>query len=998
MLNFISTLLPKKKEDKGFVVPIEGKPVAWDDLLHSRAIVDYQVFGKRIGAFWLSKYKGVSKKPTFVFGWNLSGVHAYDLQLTLESFYDDWINGFKAIPFPYISWIIHVRADKASNDRIIALSDIIKNGTPEDVQIVMDEISRTQEASKKGKRVFRSIHLYAFYHSSMDRASDSSDGIDNANKQILEVLRDFKNTVTGVKAVEEAIDYDRLFTTAYSQGFLDMDNILKNRFGIECEPLTHEQLWKNARVIFSGDAPGKCPYVITCKLNNAGVFWDEIKGTKSFANALVEDFNPIFDREWVCIKRWDEHLTSYRNDYIGVLRTEESFEGWTHEFHQLKAIHDLYECEGISDIEVIVEIAPSNSKVHMSNASDMRKNALKKMERLDKSKDYSPQAKREFLESTENIDDIYENAGTLKAAFVILVHSDSPHKLDMDCRIVASNFPVATLHRETMAAYAVWLQTLPLTIDKLLRIVFLNTGFPGGSVESDLREVYKTKQLMGLIPWTTTLPLDTGGLEFISFDGVPFNVQLFTQERQPHWALIGQQRKAGKSNVMTYIIFQALARKQPVSCINLPSADDSSSLKDLCGFYNGSHIDLQKTKNNLLSIPSSLLLDDSLQSEVRKDRFDTLRFYWLNNLMILGGPPLSEDRLVQTSRDLLQMAIDLYLNNNKIQERYVAAAKAGFHPERSKEEIQKTGRTDWENQPTLTDFMSFVSQEKLQHLFPRIKDSGSIKEALSYLQIRLGRKADSSTVIGSALSSAPSVDIEKTLLNVFSLRNLTPGSEESSAYILSANTYAVQASLNHDISHMIFEESQNLADYPDILRVIADKAARGGKDGIRLGIVTNSFNKIAQTHEGQVLKDNLQVKFIGSIQPDSIHNLADLKTGFDIPINILSKCSRSSFSVDKKEGCSSWLIKIDNRYYFGRIYTPWIIAALNASNVHERKCRKVFSDVIEGGGLGDKHDAIAAFAYYFKVCAQTSRELRILQREQIIGYLEKCLQQAEITD
>jgi hypothetical protein len=984
MLNLIAPLLPQKKQIPEFtsVLGLDSKPIFWHDLLHSRALVDYDVYGTHVGAFWLSKYKGVAKKPTFVFGWNLDGIHVYDLQLIIQSFYDDWVGGLKAIPFPYASWIIHMRSEKASNDRIIQLSDILRNGRPEDIQIVMDEIARTQELSRSGKRVKRSINLYAFYHSAKDRVSDSSDAIDNTNKEIFQAVKDLKKSVTGAKTAEEAIDYEHLFQVGFSQGYLDIHNILKNRFGWSCTPLTAKQLWANARAIFSGDVPGECPYVIDVKINNAGVNFTEPEELGlNIPDALVKDGNPVFDRQWVYIKRWDEHLDRYRDDYIGVLFAKGKFKEWAHEYHQLKAIHDLYECEDISDIEIILELIPSNAKTHMKTASEMRKNALKKIERLSETKDYSPAAKQELRESEENIDDIYSDAGTLRASFVILVHSTSPQKLDMDCRTVMSNFTVADLYRETTAAHVVWLQTLPLTLSKMMHIVFAGPGIPGTQIEADLREVYKTRHLMGLLPLFTTQPLDSGGLEFISFDGVPFNVQLFTQERQPHWALIGQQRKAGKSNVMTYVINQALARGQPVSAIDLPSSDDSSSLRDLCEFHEGSHIDLQHASNNLLSIPSSLLLSEDLPDEVRKDRFNTLLSYWLESLMILGGPPASEDRLVQTSRDLLQMAIDLYINDSLVQERYVTAARGGF------------GSPEWELQPTLQDFIKFVSQEKLQHLFPKIRDSSTIKDALAGLQIRLGRKADPTTVIGAALSRASTVDVEKTLLNVFSLRNLNPGSEESSAYILSANTYAMQASINHSISHIIIEEAQNLADYPGILHVIADVASRGGKAGIRLGIVTNSFNKLAQTKEGQVLKDNLQVKFIGSIQSESVRVLSDPQIGFDIPADIIKRCTRNTFSVNKQEGCSSWLIKIDDHYYFGRIYTPWISAALNASNAHERKCRKRFFDVIVGEAIGDKHDAISAFAYYFRACAQVGREMSVLERTQVIGYLEKCLQQ-----
>jgi hypothetical protein len=971
MVNFIAPWLKKPVVPAtATVVNLDGRITSWDDLLQCRSMVRFDYFGKRPGAFWNSKKKGPTKNPTMVFGWNMQGVHAYDLQLTIQSFYDDWVRGFTSVP-GYLTWVIHSKGEKASNDRVVQLTENMLDGAPEAIQLGMDEIAQVQQLSREGKRVNRSIRLYAYYRMHKDEQANDTDLLGKTIIELKEAAIETKNQIMGKKLEEDAIDYDHLFTQCYLQGFLGVDNLLRNRFGWQATAMSQPELWAATRSSFSGDAPGECPYVIDCVVNKRGVSLSETIAEISLPSFLVKDANPIFNSEWVKIKKWDTHTRQYKDDYIGVLASKGKFEEWAHEYHQLKAIHDLYECDGISDIEVIAEITPSNSSVHQKDASDMRKNALKKMERLAQTKDYSPSAKRDFIESEQNIDAIFENAGTLRCAFVVLVHSSSSQQLDLDCRTIETNFYVGPLQRERVCTPTVWLQTLPLTLGNLLHLVYAGVGISGMQIEADLRYVYKATELMGLVPMATTQPLDSGGLEFISYDGTPFNVQLYTQERQPHWALIGQQRKAGKSDAMTHIVNHAIARRQPVSIINLPSTDDSSSLRDLCDYHNGNHIDLQGASNSLLAIPRRLLMQGGLTDEVRRDQFATLMSHWLNSLMILGGPPPSESYLSQTVKEILQTAIDVYLDNAEISRRYVEAVRAGF------------GTPEWKKQPTLTDFVKFLTKERLQGKLPKSTDAALVKDALAGLLLRLGRKADPNTVIGRAIATPATVDVEKLTLNVFSLRNLRPGSEESAVYILSAYTYAMQASMLSDVSHIIIEEGQNLADYEGVLQIIGDIPSRGGKAGIRLGILTNSFKKIASTPEGQVLLDNMQIKLIGSIQGESIESLSSI---LNIPLNILQRCAKGSFSVNKAEGFSSWCIKVDGRYYFGKLYTPWISKALNASNVHERKCRKVFTTTIP-----DKHDAIAAFAYYFRACAESNREIQILDPAQVIEYLNLCL-------
>jgi hypothetical protein len=192
----------------------------------------------------------------------------------------------------------------------------------------------------------------------------------------------------------------------------------------------------------------------------------------------------------------------------------------------------------------------------------------------------------------------------------------------------------------------------------------------------------------------------------------------------------------------------------------------------------------------------------------------------------------------------------------------------------------------------------------------------------------------------------------------------------------------MQASLNHEISHVDIEEAQSMTKYEGVLEIMQDIATRGGKAGIRLGLQANSFDGIVKSSAGAALIDNLQIKFIGTIEEGTISSISE---NLKIPAELVKKCATESFAVNKKMGRSSWLVKVDSRHYYGHIYTPWMSAALNSSNSNERNTRKDFLKIIE-----DKHLAIAAYTLYFKKCLTTGQEVLRLPEEKVLEYLELC--------
>ena len=193
--------------------------------------------------------------------------------------------------------------------------------------------------------------------------------------------------------------------------------------------------------------------------------------------------------------------------------------------------------------------------------------------------------------------------------------------------------------------------------------------------------------------------------------------------------------------------------------------------------------------------------------------------------------------------------------------------------------------------------------------------------------------------------------------------------QESLAYSLAAYSSAIQKSLSHEISHVLIDEAQNLVTHSGVLKLASNLATKGGKDGIRLGVITNSFTRVAQSEAGADLLANISTKFVGRIEAGSAEPLSQ---SLGIPRELVNQCASNKFYTNRKEGYSSWLIQDYSKHTMGRWYAPWESVVLSASNANERNIKQWFFDRIP-----DKHEALTACTRYFRDCWQTGQDLVI---------------------
>jgi hypothetical protein len=937
--------------------------VEWPNVLDLVASADYNVFGEEVGALYLGDSK-------MVFGWNLEGVHVHDLPRTISTFYDGWVNGLRSSFPAHITWKLHVGSRWSSVERTIELSNLLVDCDNDAVaQLICDEIATIQDLTQKYARCDRFIHLYCYYWGSRDYYADAEDQIEGWVKGVFDTVGVIKSLFFGTREKAKVKKIEDLFQTAFYRGYQATKNKLKGTWGLNAKPMTHDVLLAHLRARVSKLSSPISPHKINVNIDERGIqVSEEINNVQHISNWLVKDSAIDLAEQGVSIKTWNPETERIETDHIGILEAREKFSDWAHEFHQCKSLWDLFAEPETKDIEYFVDISASSLKAQRENARETYRQSNKRAKVAAEAGDYSEYASAGLAESTNILDSFQGNEVPLKISFALLVHAKSITGLDQRCHEIQSFFKPAELQREMKIAGRVWLQTLPCKAEHLLHVKIVNvSGLP--PLEINFRHVYTGIQSVGLLPFAKTIANDPAGLELVGEDKQVLCLDFFSDFRQPHWACAAKQR-TGKSNFANKVDIHAIARGQPVTYIDMPpDGDGASSLEDRCQLLGGSHVDLHKQSINLLGIPSSLLLDDSgLTKKQREDRFKSIQGGWLEYLMILGGPTEGQAQLIQVTRDLLKLSIDLYLDDKQIQTRYYNAAVGGF------------GSDAWWKTPTLADFQKFTKRYMLQNHLQDI--SGPVDEALKYLDLRLSRKCDPNTIMGQAISRPSTVNIEETLLTVFSMRGLESGSEEALAYCAGAYSIAIQKSLSYPISHVIVEEAQKAIKEPGVVRMMSDIITRYGKDGVRLGMVTNSFDDIADSEAGKALLNNITTKIIGPVSEASVERLSQK---LNIPLDLVEKCASSSFYTDRKEGRMNVLLCDNGRHTFASFYPGWLSIALSASNRGERESRKRFFTVIE-----NKYVAIVAFSMYIRYCFERGLEVQVLPSEQVKEFERRC--------
>ncbi|MCU0552532.1 MAG: type IV secretory system conjugative DNA transfer family protein, partial [Leptolyngbya sp. Prado105] len=472
-----------------------------------------------------------------------------------------------------------------------------------------------------------------------------------------------------------------------------------------------------------------------------------------------------------------------------------------------------------------------------------------------------------------------------------------PEALDEACQKLSNCFSAGELNREREIAWKIWLQTLPITWQRLL---------------DGRRQLYFTDEVLGLLPLACTRAIDKTGMEFISREGgMPVYLDFVTQHRSI--AAIGATRR-GKSALSFGITETAMAHGFSVIGLDYAREDGTTTLTDVVNSFGeaGAWFDVGTSTNNLFEMPDLRMLPLD-QQETRKNSYLAFLVRALE-VMVMGA---THDRqLGKRIHAILWKGLSAFFTNPEIQQRYEVAYDQGF------------GSTAWQQMPTIIDFLELLEESDFSGLI----SVGSIAEALAEIRLQLLSWVQSP--VGKAISQPSTVRSDAQLM-IYAMRNLT-NDDEAAVLALSAQALALRRALESSNSLLIIDESSVLYKYDGISQIIGQICATGGKAGIRTLIISQDPDAIYHSAAGQQILQNLSVRLIGSIQGSAVESCCQI---FGYDRSVLLPNTDESFLPDRSRLCSHWLLDVDGRLQQCDYYPSPELLAIVANNIPEQQAR-----------------------------------------------------------
>ena len=861
---------------------------AFEDFNSLAGFAQIDLKGRSVGAALLQKSK---HRFCFVFGFKTTGIHDTlrpdQIPPTLRSFE----SALKELPSGE-RLTVHLSSFTEDSDRQFELDRLMeKAASPELRLLLMSEKARAQELKASGTRKPKSLSLYVTYTIEPNqKASADADWIEKALAKGVEVWELFKGK--GDSLAQER--YETMLQRAFTEGYLRWEQLLNIKMGLDVKPMSTEQIWQQIWYRFNWlDAPSVPQYL---HLTEKGL-QETIRSDVHPLTMLVQGEHgqpniPIADRRWIKVKR----------KYVGALSFNAKPGGFIDTRAQLRYLWEVLCRPHVVDTEIFCQITSRNTTVVRTNMQRVLKQSNVAAQLAEQSRSIDVAAQIKVRRSVEAQAKLYEGYIPVNIATVFLVYRDTKSQLDEACDALSDCFQLpAKVIRETELAWRIWLQTLPMSWEKLL----------GAPFKRQL--TYLTNEAPGLIPLTLTNPGTASGFELIADEGgSPLRIDFVKEHR--NIAVFGTTR-SGKSVLVSGMMSQFMAEGYPIVCLDYPRQDGTSTFTDYADFLkpNAAYFDIRKESNNLMEMPDLRCLPEEQQQE----RFEDYRSFLEGALITMVLPTTQQDVLLeQTVRSLIGRALTNFFKDEVIKHRYDAALEGGF------------GSSAWKQMPTLEDFLHFCTTEKLNV----DSEIGLIRSAQAQIHLQLDYWLNSS--IGRAIGRPSSFPTDVQLL-VFALRGL---SNENEAAVLSLSAYSasLRRALAFPKSLFFIDESPILFKFPTIAQLIGRQCANGAKAGIRVALSAQDPDTIINSVAGSQIMQNMNTRLIGRIQPIAIESFVKY---LSYDRSIIARNASEFFFPKRSELYSNWLLDIDGNYTYCRYYPSAVQIAAVANNMDEQIAR-----------------------------------------------------------
>ena len=868
---------------------LQGQLVAslapFEDALHLAALLRLELRGRRAGAYILTH--GHNRDSLcVVFGFECKGIHNTLTDDQVGPVLSQLEAGLKDLPESE-RLTLHLGSFSSDFERQQELTQLTRRAPSDRLKFLLTaERARVQQLAGQGIRKPKFLRLYATY-----TVTRSTEGARDIIERLIARGEALWQGFTGELQATQNQQLETTLTKAFTDGFLQWEQLLANKMGLSVRPLSEEELWATLWQRFNASEPIEIPQLIV--LDGQGLH-EQVHSDVHSTTLLTRAGVPIADREWVRVN----------GRYVAALSFLEKPGGWASERSQLRYLWEVLSRDNIADTEIVCQLTRANEMLVKTAMQRLLKQSNLTASLAEETHSVDVAAEIKAQQSVEAQAELFEGALPIHTAVVFLVHRSSLEQLEEACRYLQSCFRrPAWVERERDYAWKVWLQTLPIVWETLMATPF------------NRRLLYLTGEVPGLLPLVMPQPCDRQGFELISEEsGCPIHLDLFNQHK--NLGLFATTR-AGKSVLVSGILTQALAYRFPVVALDFPKPDGSSTFTDYCRFVGGSYFDISRESNNLFEQPDLR----HLLPEEQQERFQDFQSFLESALltMIVGSAAASSSVLTQTIRSILVLALNAFFEDTQIQNRYREAIDQGF------------GSLAWGQMPTLADFLAFCTPERLE-----LKQiGGNIETALYTIELRLRFWLTSR--VGRAISSPSSFPTDAQLL-VFALRNLA-NPPPPRVLALSAYAAALRRALESPASIFFIDEAPILFEFDEIGALIGRLCANGAKAGIRVILSAQDPDTVHRSPSSSKIFQNLTTRLIGRVQPMAVDSFVRI---LKYPQEIIRRNASESF-FPKKEGIySQWLLDDNSAYTYCRYYPAYAQLAAVANNPDEQAARTLF--------------------------------------------------------
>jgi len=887
-------------------------------------ILQFQLRGRSVSCFVL---KTAEESLQFVFGWESKGIHT-TLSTEQESLIFDSIQlALQDIPEGE-KLTIHFSSFTSDLDRQKDLQHLYhKADTPELKFLIMGEKHRVQELSRSGLRKPKFCRIFATYTVS---ASDAH--ATDPLEKVLAWLEKLSAQLTGRENEMEQKQYEIAFAKAFTDGFLNWEQILVNRMSLDLRLLDANELWDHIWRTFNSTEPPIIPQIHV--MSDAGV--EEVLNSEiHIKSLLLERPNsiPFADNSFI-------HLNG---EYTGVMTFMDKPGGWATKGRQLRYLWEVIARDSVFNTDIFCEFTKANQAIVRTNMQRLTKQSIVAQGLSSSKNNVDVNASLRAKTSIKAQEALFEGSTPINVATVILIHRPNLIDLDDACRYLSSCFQrPAWVERETEYAWKIWTQTLPIVSANLM-----SRPFPR-------RHVYLSPEAVGFSNLVMPKSLDRTGFELITEEGgMPIFIDI---SKHRNIGIFGTTR-SGKSVLISSFLTQALADGQQIVALDFPKPDGSSTFTDYTSFLGdlGAYFDISKESSNLLELPDFR----SFNSEQADERMSDFKSFVESALMTMvfgvGQNDLSssERQLRQLIRALLVPTINNYFDDPQIMSRYNQAISDGY------------GSEAWSLTPTLSDFLDYFIDKGKPDIQNNVATNEQLDQATNQIVIQL--RFWLSSRVGRSISRPSTFRTDARLL-VFALRNISE-SEDAAILALSAYAAALRRALSSPASILFIDEAPVLFEYPSISEMIARLCANGAKAGIKVIISAQDPDTISKSPSASKILQNLSTRLIGRIQRTAIDSFVSI---LKYPRDIIMRNSEEAFFPKREKIYSQWLLDEQGYFTFVRFYPSYFQLGAVANNPNEQIARSAFMSTYDDPFIG-----LTAFSKEMVSSLKDSREINL---------------------